>query len=88
MKFTQSACTAPTAAASRNVKRLAHRIDIIEGTLGKAYGCRRRLHYREGRADRLRPQLFKSGFIFTTAFPPAVRSSRPDLDQAPEGIRR
>ena len=36
---------------------LAHRIDLIEGTLGKAFGVRRRLHHRVGRAVRFHPQL-------------------------------
>jgi 5-aminolevulinate synthase len=50
---------------------LAHRIDIIEGTLGKAVGCvGGYITGSEEICDFIRS--FGSGFIFTTALPPSI----------------
>jgi 5-aminolevulinate synthase len=61
----------PTGAGIAEAQGLAHRIDIIQGTLAKAYGVIG--GYVAGKAavvDAIRSS--GTGFIFTTAIPPAV----------------
>lgn len=53
---------------------LMERIDIIEGTFGKAYGCMGGfITGKRAVIDAIRS--FASGFIFTTSLPPAVLAS-------------
>ena len=64
----------PRGGGVSEARGLADRITLIEGTLGKAYGCMG--GYVTGSAslcDFIRS--FASGFIFTTALPPAVAAA-------------
>ena len=52
-----------------------HRIDVIEGTLAKAFGVHGRLHRRHQRPSIDAVRSYAPGFIFTTALPPAVAAA-------------
>ena len=71
MKFTPWGFTVQRGGGVAERDNLMERVDIIEGTFGKAYGVMG--GFVTGKAvmiDAIRS--FSSGFIFTTALPPAV----------------
>jgi len=62
-----------------------HRIDILEGTLAKAFGCLG--GYIAASSDIIDAvRSYAPGFIFTTALPPAICSAATRRDPAPQDL--
>lgn len=71
MRCTPLGCTGIMAAGLRAHADFSNRIDMVEGTFGKAYGLMGGfITGRRETVDAVRS--FASGFIFTTSLPPAV----------------